>query len=161
MSIIIIIITDESRTKKLAQAFTCEQVCTFLKGIGLDEYILQFEDYSINGEILLAAGQGKGLEELGVVNPLHRLKIFILFRRQLEGASKIAKRFPVEEVIRFLCSIKMNEHVEKFKEHQIDGEMLLEATNDALEAIGVTKQIQRITIVSNFKNYINPRHTTL
>lgn len=129
--------------------------------IGLEKYIPQFEDFSINGEILLAAGQGKGLEELGVVDPLHRLKIFVLFRRELEGISKIAKRYPVEEVVRFLHSIKMSEHVENFEEHQIDGELLLEATHEALEVLGVVKQIQRIAILTNYKNYINPRHTTL
>jgi hypothetical protein len=151
----------ERRTRKLAEGYTCEKVCEFLVQIGLKGYVPQFEEYGITGEILLNAGQGKGLEELGVVDPIHRLKIYILFRRQLEGISKIAKRFPVEEVIRFLHSIKMSEHVEKFEENQIDGEMLMEITEETLEALGVTKHIQRISIVTNYKNYIRPRFTTL
>ena len=121
----------------------------------------QFEEYGITGEILLDAEQGKGLEDLGVDNPLHRLKICVLFRRKLDGISKIAKRYPVEEVARFLHSIKMSEHVQKFEENNIDGELLVEATHDALACLGVTKQIQRITIMNNFKNYIFPRSTTL
>lgn len=149
------------RVKRLAQSYTCEQVCGFLDEIGLQEYVSQFEEYGITGEVLLDAGQGKGLEDLGVVDPLHRLKIYVLFRRKLDGISKIAKRCPVEEVVRFLHSIKMSEHVEKFEENSIDGELLLEATQEALAKLGVTKHIQRISIMTNFKNYINPRSTTL
>lgn len=136
-------------------------MCEFLQSIDLQEYVPQFEECDITGDILLSCGQGKGLEELGVINPLHRLKISVLFRRQLEGMSKIAKRYPVEEVVRFLHSIKMSEHVEKFEEHKIDGELLLEASEDALEVLGVVKQMHSITISTHFENYISPRFTTL
>lgn len=150
-----------SRTKRLAESFTCEQVCGFLDEISLGEYKPQFEEYSITGDLLLNAGKGKGLEELGVVNPLHRLKISVLFRRKLEGVSKLAKRYPVEEVVRFLHSIKMSQHVESFEKNNIDGELLMEASHEVLEVLGVTKEIQCITILANFKKYTNPRSTTL
>ena len=113
----------------------------------------QFEEYSITGEILLDAEQGEGLKDLGVNNPLH-CQICVLFRRKLDGISKIAKRYPVEEVVRFLHSIKMTEHVQKFEENNIDGELLVAATHATSACLGVTKQIQRITIMNNFKNYI-------
>ena len=120
-----------------------------------------FKDLDISGDVLLMAGQGAGLEDLGVTNPLHRLKISILFRRQLEGVGKIAKRYPVEEVIRFLNAHKMNEFVEKFKEEQIDGEMLLDASEEVLNELGIQKHIQKLALKSNFKKYITPRFTTL
>ena len=94
-------------------------------------------------------------------NPLHRLKISLLFRRQLEGIGKIAKRYPVEEVVRFLNANKMNKFVEMFEEHKIDGEMLMEASDDVLAELGIANQIQKLALKSNFKKYITPRFTTL
>ena len=154
-------LVEEVVTKRLAEQCTPQQVQEFLDSIGMKEYVPVFKDLDISGDVLLMAGQGTGLEELGVTNPLHRLKISILFRRQLEGVGKIAKRYPVEEVIRFLNAHKMNEFVEKFKEEQIDGEMLMEASDDTLNELGVQKQIQKLALKSNFKKYITPRFTTL
>ena len=140
---------------------SCEQVCDFLRQIGLEQYVPKFEEYSITGDVLYRAGQGSGLEELGVMDALHRLKISVLFRRTLEGESKVFKRYPVEEVVRFLNMHNMPEYVERFEKEGIDGELLLEATDDALIALGVEKQIHRITIRSKFTNYVTPQYTTL
>ena len=144
---------------KKAANYSCEALCDFLEKIGMEEYVQNFEEYSISGDILLSAGQK--LDGLGINNPLHCLKICILFRRELEGLSKIAKKFPVEEVVRFLHSIKMNEHVQSFQEHGIDGELLLEASEEVLEELGVKNHIQRLSIKMRFVDYVTPRNTTL
>ena len=136
-------------------------MCEFLREIGLEQYVGKFEEYGITGDVLYKAGQGKGLEELGVIDALHRLKISVLFRRKLEGESKVFKRYPVEEVVRFLNMHNMREYVERFEAEGIDGELLLEATDAALVDLGVEKQIHRITIMSKFKNYVTPQYTTL
>ena len=136
-------------------------MCEFLKEIGLEEYIPKFGEYGIVGEVLLQAGQGKGLEEIGVTSALHRLKIHILFRRRLEGVGKVAKRYPVTEVIRFLHANRLSDLVETFEKHQIDGEILMEASDEVLEELGIEKQIQRIALMTHFRNYITPRFTTL
>ena len=125
----------------------------------MEEYVQNFEEYGITGDILFSAGQK--LDGLGITNPLHCLKICILFRRQLEGLSRMAKKFPVEEVVRFLNSIKMNEHVQSFQEHGIDGELLHEASEEVLEALGVNNHIQRLSIKMRFADYVTPRSTTL
>lgn len=145
----------------MAESYSPQQVQDFLTSIGMGEYIPAFKELDISGDVLLMSGQGRGLEELGVKNPLHRLKISILFRRQLEGLGKIAKRYPVEEVARFLHAHKMSEFVEKFEEEKIDGEMLMEAPDEVLDELGVKKHIQKLALKTNFKKYITPRFTTL
>lgn len=152
---------EEHITKRMAEACTPPQVLSFLQSIGMDEYVSAFKEMDIAGDVLLMAGQGTGLGDLGVTNPLHRLKISVLFRRQLEGVGKVAKRYPVEEVVRFLHAHKMSEFVGMFEQHCIDGEMLMEASEDALNELGVTKQIQKLALKSSFKKYITPRFTTL
>ena len=148
-------------TKRRAEAYSPQQVLDFLTSIGLEEYIPAFKECDISGEILLQAGHGKALEDIGVTNALHRLKISILFRRQLEDISKIAKRYPTEEVVRFLHNNRMSEFVDKFEKNQIDGEMLMEASDEVLDELGVRKHIQKISLRTNFKKYITPRFTTL
>ena len=146
---------------KLAESYTCEQVCEFLCTIGMGEYVQEFKEFSITGDVLLKAEQGQGLIDLGVINAIHRLKIYILFQRHLDGASKLAKRYPVEEVVRFLHCTKMSQYADMFEQNEIDGECLLEASEEALQALGVNKHIHRLSIKSQFKNYITPRYTTL
>lgn len=136
-------------------------MCDFLREQGLEQYVPKFEEYSITGDVLYKAEQGRGLEELGVTDALHRLKIFVLFRRKLEGESKLYKRYPVEEVVRFLNMHNMREYVNRFEAEAIDGELLLESNDDALVVLGVDKQIHRITIRSKFKGYVTPQYTTL
>lgn len=101
------------------------------------------------------------MEDLGVKSALHRLKIHLLFRRQLEGLGKVAKRYPVEEVVRFLNANKMNKFVEMFEKHQFDGEMLMEASDEVLDELGISNHIQKLALKTNFKKYITPRFTTL
>ena len=146
---------------KVAERYTCEQVCEFLSSIGMDVYVQEFQDFSITGDVLLKAGQGQGLIDIGVTNAIHRLKIYILFQHHLDGASKVAKLFPVEEVVRFLHCTRMSEYADTFQQNEIDGECLLEASEEALQALGVDKLIHRLSIKSQFKNFITPRYTTL
>ena len=96
-----------------------------------------------------------------MTSALHRLKIHILFRRRLEGVGKVAKRYPVTEVIRFLHANRLSDLVETFEKHQIDGEILMEASDEVLEELGIEKQIQRIALMTHFRNYITPCYTTL
>ena len=147
--------------RKLAETYTCEQVCEFLCAIGMDAYVQEFREFSITGDILLKAEQGQGLIDLGVTNAIHRLKICILFQRRLDGVSKLAKRYPVEEVVRFLHCTRMSEYAKMFEENEIDGECLLEASEEALQSLGVNKHIHRLSIKTQFKNFITPRYTTL
>ena len=125
----------------------------------MEEYVQNFQDFSVSGDILLSAGQD--LNDLGIENALHCLKISILFQRQLEGLSKVAKKFPVEEVVRFLHSVKLSEHVASFQEQEIDGEFLLAASEKVLEVLGVKNHIQRLSIKKRFADYVTPRSTTL
>ena len=147
---------------KVAESYTCEKVCDFLREIGMDAYVREFREFSITGDVLLKAEQGQGLIDLGVINAIHRHKIYILFQRRLDGgANKIAKRYPVEEVVRFLHCTKMSEYAEMFLQNEIDGECLLEASEEALQSLGVNKHIHRLSIKSQFKKFTTPLYTTL
>ena len=125
----------------------------------MEDYVQNFQDLEMTGDILLSAGQD--LKDLGIENPLHCLKICILFQRQLEGVSAVARKFPVEEVVRFLHSIKMSEYVPNFQEQGIDGEFMLAASEEVLEALGVKNHIQRLSIKKRFEDYVTPRSTVL
>lgn len=156
---VVVLCIGETAVKKRATSYTTEALCAFLEKIGLEVYTQNFEDFYITGDTLLDAGQN--LSDLGITNPLHSLQINVLFKRELEGVGQLAKRFPVEEVGRFLHSIKMSEYVKPFEEHKIDGEILMEASEEVLEVLGVKNHIQRLTIKNRFGEYIIPRYTTL
>ena len=71
-----------------------------------------------------------------------------------------AQDYTPEHVGQFLKEINLAHHVASFKEGEISGDMLLEATEEMLKEVGVTKAFERLKIkvyerdydVANFKN---------
>ena len=84
----------------------------------------------------------KDLKDLGIESALARLKIIILFRRQLQGLHSLAKNFPVVKVVEFLNGLKPPEkeqYKQSFDENEIDGEMLqaMKENYDVMIELGV------------------------
>ena len=67
--------------------FTPEQVAEFLQSIGLGQYAKSFIENDVNGEMMLEADDDSALEEIGVESRLHRIKIMVLFKRQVFGST--------------------------------------------------------------------------
>jgi len=65
---------DIQTLEQSAQKYTPEHVGQFLEGIGLHDHVAAFSEKDIGGEELLELNQ-EMLEELGVTNPIQRLKI--------------------------------------------------------------------------------------
>lgn len=61
----------------------------FLRSVGLEQYVEQFVEADIDGEMLVDVKEAddKMLIQTGVHSPLHRIKIVVLFRRLVQGTT--------------------------------------------------------------------------
>ena len=120
----------------------------------MDQYATAFEEYEINGELLIQFQDGD-LEDLGVNNPLHRLIIRMCFRRLVLGSEEFASRYPPQAVAQFLDANKqLKQFSRSFLENAIDGELLLNASDDVLQKLGVEKGVHMRMIRTKFKSWI-------
>ena len=90
--------------------------------IKLDQYINKFREKAIDGHWLVAA-KNERLNALGVSSSLHCFKIQYLFKRWLQNTPTTHSLAVVND---FLAANKMHEHVQRFAEEGVDGDMLLE-----------------------------------
>ena len=150
--------TDEKQLLQLARQYNSEGVGNFVTSIGLSGYAKLFEDNGLSGDALMECTD-EDLEDLGIESALSRLKIMILFRRQLQGLGSLAKNFPTDKVVNFLDGLKQQEkeqYKQSFSDNQIDGEMLLamQGKDDVMIELGVQRPIHRRIILSKFKTFI-------
>ena len=72
-----------------AAEYTTEDVVCFLQKIGLGKYAEEFRRNEITGDMLVAEAAGdQFFSELGITSAVDKLKISVLFRRELHGASE-------------------------------------------------------------------------
>ena len=134
-----------------AKSYETKDVRNFLLDIGLQQYIEAFEEEGVTGADVLKMSDKALEEDLEVKSPLHRLKIQILFKRRLLNADP---KYPVQYVITFLQSVKkFSQYAKTFEENEIDGEMLLNAKPKVLEQLGVTKELHKTQIHTQFEKY--------
>lgn len=137
-----------------ARQFSIQDIVTFLQSKKLDQYATAFEEYEINGELLIQF-QDEDLEDLGVNNPLHRLIIRMCFRRLVLGSEEFASQYPPQAVAQFLDANKqLKQFSRSFLENAIDGELLLNASDDVLQKLGVEKGVHMRMIRTKFKSWI-------
>ena len=127
--------------KQRARQYSSEAVANFVTSIGYSDYAELFEVNDYSGEVLVGC-KDKDLKDLGIESALARLKIIILFRRQLQGLHSLAKNFPVVKVVEFLNGLKPPEkeqYKQSFDENEIDGEMLqaMKENYDVMIELGV------------------------
>ena len=116
-------------------------MANFVTSIGYPDYAELFENNDYSGDVLVGC-KDEHLNRLGITSALARLKIIILFQRELQGLKFLAKNFPVEKVVEFLDGLKPQEkeqYKQSFINNQIDGEMLLamEGKDDVMIELGV------------------------
>lgn len=136
------------------QAVQCtnEEVIEFLFSIKMDQYLQIFRKEEIEGSDLLSLSD-KGLAQIGVKSAVHRLKIRILFKRELLGAEP---SYSVGDVLNFLhTKNKFKKYAQTFKDNCIDGDLLLAATPEAFEELGVIMELHQQQIKENFKKYVS------
>ena len=150
-------------------------VAEFLTDIGLERYAEAFIDMEITGDRLIDPDELKDiLEELGVTNPVHQLKILAGFKRKLmcdigvpfpTDTEKMRGKDPLSE---FLKRYKMPpSYAENFISGDIDWELLLyvadgplrdilqDILSRALEQIGITNGLHKHLFKKNFRPYIH------
>ncbi len=72
-----------------AATYKTVDVVKFLQRIGLGQHAAVFRDNDITGDMLVAEGAGDAFfSELGIASALDKLKITVLFKRELRGASE-------------------------------------------------------------------------
>ena len=135
----------------MARHYAVEDVKSFLKSNQLGQYVTAFEELEINGELLIQFGDDE-LKELNVTRALDRLKIHVLFKRLVTGASC---RHNPANVAQFLRQNKqLKQFATSFQENDIDGELLLGASDEVFRELGVEKGVYMRMIHTRFRSYI-------
>ena len=118
------------------------RVTQFLQQIKLEQYVDIFHENEIDGDILIQSSD-EDLEEIGVLNALHRLKIRICIKRLIFGEkSQLAVDFPSCRVAEVL---NMNKQLKQFSraflDNDMDAELLHHASDTVLKQLGVFKGV--------------------
>ena len=123
----------------------------FLETRGLQRYTKIFEDFDINGELLIIF-KDEDLFGMGIESPLDRLRISTYFRRHVVKSEGLAELYPVETVVQFLKENRaLQQFASTFEEQRIDGELLLNASDDVMNELGVKKSVHKLMIRQKFK----------
>lgn len=93
------------------------------------------------------------LKELEM-KPIEQLRCHTLYHRHLSGRrSKLADQCPVEKVVQFFEKHKvLRDKASLIEENKIDGEMLLQASEEAIEELGITSIGWKL-ISKDLRNY--------
>ena len=79
-----------------------------------------------------------------------KLKCFSLSTESLSTRHRATALTP-DQVAEFIKSIGLEQYVENFREADMSGGMLLEASDGDLEEIGVESRLHRVKIITLFK----------
>ena len=123
-------------------------MANFVTSIGYPDYAELFEENDYSGDVLVGC-EDEDLKDLGIESALARLKIILLFRRQLQGLHSLAKNFPADRVVDFLDGLKpqkKEQYKQSFTTNEIDGEMLLamKGKEDVMIELGVERAHSRM-----------------
>lgn len=145
-------LTDQN-TVQLAKGFSVQDVVQFLHHIKLGQYATTFEEFEINGEILIQLPDNE-LEDMGISSALDRLKISTYFKQYILGSRDIPNRQSVKRVVKFLEDTKpLKQFASRFAENDVDSELLLGASDDVMRELGVDTGVHIRLIRTKFKNF--------
>ena len=68
------------------------------------------------------------------------------FLPDTQSLEQCAENYTPKHVIQFLKEIGLSHHMATFSEEEIDGDMLLESTDEILEELGVNSAVERLKI---------------
>lgn len=138
-----------------AKQFTLQDITAFLETKGLGRYAKLFEEFDITGELLVQFHDDE-LREMGIESALDRLRISTYFKRQVIKSEGLAEFYPVEAVVQFLQETRpLQQFAGRFQEEKIDGELLLNASNEVMNELGVEKGVHKLMIRQKFKTRLD------
>ena len=137
--------TLKRRMRGVKAKFSPLTVEAFFENVKLNTYIKAFKTKGIDGDMLLEADSSM-LEKLAVKNPIHRLKIIVLFPKFVH---KIPPKEPCSVVIEWLQCNGMQMYADKFKSEEIDGDVIRSIDEDSLKALGVVDEAH----IAKIKHY--------
>ena len=145
---------DENELE-LAKQFSVEDVVKFLHHIKLDQYATIFEEFEINGELLVQLPDNE-LQDMGITSALDRLKISNYFHRYLMGMKDIPNQQSVKVVVKFLEDNKpLKQFAPKFDQNGIDAQLLLNASDDVMRELGVEKGVHIRLVRTKFRSQVS------
>lgn len=125
------------------------RVIKYLQQHNLEEYICVIEDNELDCDMLMQSSD-RDLEEIGILNPIHRLKIRIGIKNIILGkqgeranvypAHVVAEMFHVEDDLKVFCDSVVT--------NNLDTDFLLHASDAVFKQLGVTKESQLHTVRS-------------
>ncbi|KAI0987129.1 hypothetical protein GJ496_002302, partial [Pomphorhynchus laevis] len=129
-------------------AWTRDQVCAWLAGIGLEMYVPECHSWLKNGLELINASSHTLEKELGMKNPLHRKKLKLCLQ-SLCGTvqeNENIRKLDLFWVQRWLDDIGLPQYKDQFHEAKIDGRMLHHMTVDDLLQLCVSNELHHLSI---------------
>ena len=142
-----------------AQQWSPNNVADFLRRIGLGNYASKFQDEEVDGSILLMANKDT-FDELGVKSTLDRVRIIVLYRRELQGADDSE---PVRVLRDLLKEKNLTQYMSKLEHAGVDADMIMfaiksECHDTLLTEAGIKKGLHRSKIVGAAvkSNYASP-----
>ena len=127
---------------------------TILKEIDLQKHLSLFANEEVTeGNLQELAYEGL-LRSIGVKSALDRLKIIMQIQKHKSGV-RGAQSCTTTEVAEFLSrTLNMEHYVLFFQDSKIDGDLLLRATDEILEEIGIKSALDRLKIRIAFRREI-------
>ena len=131
--------TDEDNVLDLAEKDSANELAEYLKTIGMEDFVEAVRKNDVTGEMAIGEDGEDIMTENGM-SAVTFLRFRVLYRRHLlKGISELAKRCPVETVVKFFEQFSVLEsHVNVIVENGLDGEMLLEAPRGVFDELGIS-----------------------
>lgn len=127
---------------------------TILKEIDLLKYLNLFADEDVTEGNLQELADEDLLHSIGVKSALDRLKIIMQIQKHKSGV-RGTQSCTTTEVAEFLTrALNMEHYVLFFQENKIDGDLLLRATDEILEEIGIKSALDRLKIRVAFRRKV-------
>lgn len=143
--------TLDENELELAKQLSVEDIVKFLHDVKLEQYATIFEEFEINGELLIQLPDNE-LQDMGIVSALDRLKISVYFRQYVLGAKNIPNQQSVREVVKFLEDNKpLRQFASRFGENNVDALLLLSASDEVMRELGVDTGVHVRLIRTKFK----------
>lgn len=126
-------------------------VIAWLKEQSFDEdlVIQHFIEKQVNGEMLSSLTK-EGLEELGITSPLHQIQVATAIKREhdrlkgLHPAEHSVEAWSEDDVFTWLSTQNfLSLDLERFKVEGIDGAMLVDLNDAALQELGIEAPLHR------------------
>ena len=129
-------------------------MATILKQINLHEHLSLFDDEDVTEGNLQEIADEDLLHSIGVESALDRLKIIMQIQKYKSGV-RGTQGLTTTEVAEFLCrKLNMGHYVLFFQENEIDGDLLLRATDEILKEIGIQTALDRLKIRIAFRREV-------